>query len=561
MKLWKLMLLLVMAVTLAACADDSDVNPESDGGEGEADSEEVSSGGDLSVATSGDVVSLDPHGSNDIPSELVRNIIFDGLVGFDADGEVINQLATDYEQVDEHTWKFNLRDDVTFHDGSEFNAEVVAANMYRIIDPLVASERAFLLEMVEEVEVVDDYTVNIITEYPYAPLIMNLAHGAGNLISKEQIDEDYQNAIEEAGLDMTLEEYYEARDNGDDHEEEAEDISSYLGSVVEANPIGSGYMMFDSRNPGETTALVKNDEYYDEPAILDSITFNVIPETGARIAELETGNADVIYGIGTENIDRLENTDGITLEAIESNLVDYIGINVQNEPMDDPLVRQAISYALDRESIIDGIYNGSGRSALGILPPGMLGYDEDLEGYEYDMDRARELLDEAGYPDGFEISIAVNDESDERADLAIYLQETLSELDIALNIQQMEWGAFLEATGNGEYDMFTYGWNNSTADPDNAIVPLLHSDYVGIDGNRSFMENDELDGLLDDGRREVDEETRGQIYTEAQELIIEEAPMIFVRYGENITAYADNVNDSVMTQNGLYDFINTSIEE
>src|SRR5699024_9445612 len=93
------------------------------------------------------------------------------------------------------------------------------------------------------------------------------------------------------------------------------------------------------------------------------------------------------------------------------------------------------------------------------------------------------------------------------------------------------------------------------------LVPLLHSDYVGIDGNRSFMENDELDGLLDDGRREVDEETRGQIYTEAQELIIEEAPMIFVRYGENITAYADNVNDSVMTQNGLYDFINTSIEE
>src|SRR5699024_1615390 len=148
------------------------------------------------VATSGDVVSLDPHGSDDIPSELVRNIIFDGLVGFDADGEVINQLATDYEQVDEHTWKFNLRDDGTFHDGSEFNAEVVAANMYRIIDPLVDSERAFLLEMVEEVEVVDDYTVNIITEYPYAPLIMNLTNRAGNLLSKTYIDVLLHNATE-----------------------------------------------------------------------------------------------------------------------------------------------------------------------------------------------------------------------------------------------------------------------------------------------------------------------------------------------------------------------------
>ncbi|WP_462421860.1 glutathione ABC transporter substrate-binding protein [Salinicoccus sp. Marseille-QA3877] len=559
MKSWKLILLIVISVTLAACADDSNVDPEAEenGNEGE----EVSDGGDLNVATSGDVVSLDPHGSNDIPSELLRNIIFDGLVGFSADGEIINQLATGYEQVDDYTWQFELRDDVTFHDGSEFNAEVVEANMYRIIDPLVASERAFLLEMIEDVEIVDDYTVNIVTEYPYAPLIMNLAHGAGNIISKNQIDEDYENAITEAGIDMTLEEYYEARDSGEDLQEEAGEISSHLGSIVESNPIGSGYMQFDSRSPGESTALVKFEEFYEEPAKLDSITFNVIPETGARIAEIETGNADVINGIGTENLERVDNTDGVTLEAVESNLVEYIGINTQNEPMDDPLVRQALSYALDRESVIEGIFNGSGRKAQGILPPSMLGYDEDLEGYEYDMERAEELLDEAGYSDGFDISIAVNDESDERIDMAIYLQEALSELNINLDIQQMEWGAFLEATGNGEYDMFTYSWNNSTADPDNAIVPLLHSDYVGIDGNRSFMENDELDEMLNNGRREADEETRGQIYSEAQEFINEQSPMIFVRYGENFTAYNDNVTGVVLTQNGLYDFVNTTIDE
>lgn len=558
MKFWKSILLMVMAVALAACADDSDVEPEADG---ETENEETSSGGDLNVATSGDVVSLDPHGSNDIPSELLRNIIFDGLVGFSADGEIINQLATDYEQVDDHTWQFELRDDVIFHDGSEFNAEVVEANMYRIIDPLVASERAFLLEMIEDVEIVDDYTVNIVTEYPYAPLIMNLAHGAGNIISKDQIDEDYENAINEAGIDMTLEEYYEARDSGEDLQEEAGEISSHLGSIVESSPIGSGYMQFESRSPGESTALVKFEDFYEEPAQLDSVTFNVIPETGARIAEIETGNADVINGIGTENLDRVDNTDGVTLEAVESNLVEYIGINTQNEPMDDPLVRQALSYALDRESVIEGIFNGSGRKAQGILPPGMVGYDEDLEGYEYDMERAEELLEEAGYSDGFDISIAVNDESDERIDMAIYLQETLSELNINLDVQQMEWGAFLEATGNGEYDMFTYSWNNSTADPDNAIVPLLHSDYAGIDGNRSFMENDELDEMLNDGRREADEETRGQIYLEAQEFINEQSPMIFVRYGENFTAYNDNVTDVVLTENGLYDFVNTTIDE
>lgn len=433
--------------------------------------------------------------------------------------------------------------------------------MYRIIDPLVASERAFLLEMIEDVEIVDDYTVNIVTEYPYAPLIMNLAHGAGNIISKDQIDEDYQNAIDEAGIDMTVEEYYERRDRGEDLQEEAGDMSSHLGSVVESNPVGSGYMQFESRSPGESTELRRYDEFYEEPAQLDSVIFNVIPETGARIAEIETGNADVINGIGTENLDRVDNTDGVTLEAVESNLVEYMGINTDNEPMNDPKVRQALSYAVDRESIIDGIFNGSGRMAQGILPPGMLGYDEDMQGYEYDIERAQELLDEAGYSNGFDISIAVNDESDERVDMAIYLQEELSELDINLDIQQMEWGAFLEATGNGEYDMFTYSWNNSTADPDNAIVPLLHSDYVGIDGNRSFMEDAELDEMLNAGRREADEEARGEIYTEAQEYIHEQAPMILVRYGENFTAYNDNVNDVVLTENGLYDFYNTTINE
>lgn len=115
MKYYKLLLTFVAAVTLTACADDSDVDPE---GEEGAKNGEAASGGDLQVATSGDVVSLDPHGSNDIPSELLRNIIFDGLVGFSADGEIINQLATDYEQMDDHTWQFELRDDVTFHDGS-----------------------------------------------------------------------------------------------------------------------------------------------------------------------------------------------------------------------------------------------------------------------------------------------------------------------------------------------------------------------------------------------------------------------------------------------------------
>lgn len=438
-------------MTLAACTDDSDAGPDEENGSAE------NTGGDLSLSTSGDVVSLDPHGSNYIPSEVVRNVIFDGLIGFSAEGDIVNELAEDYEQLDETTWEFNLKEGVEFHDGSMFNAEVVAANIARINDPLVASERAFLMEMVEAVEIIDDYTVRLITEYPYAPLEMNLSHGAGKMISKDQIDEDYENALSEAGVDMSLEEYYEARDDDDtDHEAIAGDIASEIGTIVETHPIGSSYMAFESRSPGDNTVVSRFDEYWDEPAYLDSVTFNVVPETGARIAELETGNTHVTGGIGTENIDRIENTDGINLERFESNLVEYIGINVESEPLDDPLVRQAISYALNREEVIEGIYNGSGRPAHGPLPPGMLGYVENLEGIEYDMDRAEELLEE--------------------------------------------------------------------------------------------------------GRREVDEDTRGQIYTDAQEHVVELAPMIFIRYGENIAASTEEVNNLVLTQNGLYDFRETTLD-
>src|SRR5699024_5735675 len=192
MKLFLLSFLLLVSVVITACAsepDESSATQDDDGGE-------EGSGGDLVIATLSDAVSLDPAGVNDVPSYDVQTNIFERLVRQNEDMELTPVLATDWEAIDEVTWEFTLREGVTFHDGSEFNADVVKANVERVLDPEVASPAANYLAMIEEVEIVDDYTVRFITEYPFSALPSHFAHNVAGMVSKEQIEEDYA-AMEE----------------------------------------------------------------------------------------------------------------------------------------------------------------------------------------------------------------------------------------------------------------------------------------------------------------------------------------------------------------------------
>jgi len=552
-----LTLLGVLILILAACTDDSNVEEEASEGEESAAAE----GGTLTLAIPSDAVSMDPHGSNDVPSEQIRDTIYEPLVTQDENFEIVPVLAEEYEQVDDTTWEFKLREGVTFHDGSEFNAEVVKANVERVKDPAKASARSFLLDMVTEVEVVDDYTVRLITEYPFAPLVNNLTHGAGKMISKDLIDADYQNALDEAGSDLTLEEYYDLRaEGGDEHEAAANEISSYVGQLVETEPVGTNYFKFDSRSPGEQTSVVRNDDYWGDTALLDGVDFKVVSEPGSRIAELESGTSNAILATLSSNIERVESNEDVTLLRNESVSIDYIGFNTEKEPFNDPRVRQAITHAFDSEAVLEGVYNGSGTPAEAPLAPGVLGYSEDLEGLDYNMERAQELLDEAGVED-LTINLMVNDDNPERVDVALWLQESLSTLGITVNVEQVEWGAYLAATGAGEHDMFILGWSNSTGDPDNGIAPLFHSDNIGADGNRSFYSNPELDSILDEARQSTEEAEREELYMQAQQILVDEAPAIFIRHGENLNAHNNNVEGFEGDAYNIFDFRGTSMTQ
>ncbi|MEC5424123.1 glutathione ABC transporter substrate-binding protein [Virgibacillus sp. C22-A2] len=529
-----LALTLLLSLVLAACASEPDDDDGStDGGSAESGEENgEASGGDLIMAKSADIVSLDPAGSNDVPSSNVQANIYESLTKQDENMEVQPSLAESWEAVEDDVWEFTLREGVKFHDGSDFNADVVKANIERILDEKVASPRAFLYEMITDIEIVDDYTVRFTTEYPFAPLPAHLAHSGGAMVALEQIEADF--AAMEDGKDP--------------------------GSVINENPIGTGYFKFDEWEPGEFVRIVKNEDYWDGSALLDSVTFKVVGEDLTRVAEVTTGDSHIGSPLSPSDVEQIEGTDGVNVHDQSSVSLSYIGFNMDKEPFDDERVRQAISMAIDKSQIIDGIYNGVGIPAIGPIPPDVFGYDENVSGLEYNLEEAEALLAEAGYEDGFSTTIWTND-SRERIDAATNVQAQLGEIGIDVEVEILEWGAYLEQTANGEHEMFVLGWSTPTGDADYAMYALFHSKNVGEAGNRTFTENAELDALLDQGRQETDQDERQKIYSEAQELLVDIAPMLYLHHQQFLYSVRDEVKGFSVLPTDIVQLKDVYIEE
>lgn len=518
---------------LSACSSDENVDEAASGEEGA----EGGNTGDLTVGTLADVVSLDLHGSNDSASSQVRTNIYERLLNQDVNMELQPGLATEYEQVDETTWNFKLREGTTFHGGEDFTAEDVAATFDRVRDEALASPVLFLYEMIDEIEVVNDYEINIHTTIPFAPLASHLAHSTAGIMPKELIDSDYQAALDAAGSDMSLEEYYEARDSRSDAYEEIKgDLGEHLGTVIGSEPNGTNHMQFVSRSAGDSVTLERFEDFQGGDRYFETVEFRVIPETGSRIAELETGGIQIATDIDSSNVDRVENGSDTALEVKDSVRMSYLGFNTEKEPFNDPKVRQAISYAIDREEIVAGVYDGMGIPAKGPLAPDVWGYNEDLEGVEFDLEKAKELLAETDVADGFSTTLWVNDDQ-QIIDTAVYIQNKLSELNIDVQVEQFEWGAYLETLANGDHDMFILGWTTVTGDADYGLYALFHSKNIGAAGNRSFYANDEVDELLDAGRAEVDEAARQEVYTEVEEILVEEVPASYLFHAQFAVGY------------------------
>ncbi|UTR10606.1 glutathione ABC transporter substrate-binding protein [Evansella sp. LMS18] len=518
--------LLASSLIFTACASEPDENGgnNNQSPDNNAGNSGESAGGDLRIGVVSDPVSLDPHGANENVSNSINNTIYDGLVYQDENMEIQPALAESLEQIEDTVWEAKIREGVSFHDGSELNAEVVKMSLDRVRDEEVASPVGFLFGMITEVSVVDEYTVHIETEFPFAPLPAHLAHTGGSIVSPELVEASY-----------------EALENGENP-----------FSVVNESPAGTGYFQFDEHVSGEYVRLVKNEDYWsEEEAGVNSVTFNVIPEDLTRIGELETGGIHISYPVNPSDVERVENADGTSIQQVSSSRMEYLGFNTEVEPFDDPRVRQALHMAINKEDIVNGVLNYLGTVAHGPLAPDVLGYSEDIDYIEHNLEEARELLAEAGYPDGFEATLLTDDER-QRQDIAQLVQHQLSEIGVEVDIDMTEFGTYLERAQQGETEMFLGSWGTVTMDGDYGLYAVFHSDNKGVPGNRSFIENERIDELLDQARQETDPDTRLDLYEEVQNELAEESPYAYLFFPDLNAGVRDEVEGFWQYPSGFY---------
>ena len=417
-----------------------------------------------------DVTSMDPHVGKETPAVMVTNHIFDTLLEVDsATGELVPQVAEKWEQLDELTYRFYIRKGIKFHDGTGLTAEDVKFSLDRAIASAAVS---YIVDFIKEVKVIDPYTVTITTKAPYAPALRNLAVPFAGIVPKA---------------------YVQANPD-----------------AIKTKPVGCGPYKFVSWSQNDTVKLEAFADYYGGAAKTKNLVMKVIPEASQRTIALETGELDLAYDIPTSDIAIVKRNNKLSMFIAPSLTCWYISMNMNKKPFDNVKVRQAVSHAIDRQLIIDTVLSGAGTPADAIIAPAVFGYYK-TGVPKYDPALSKKLLAEAGYPNGFNCTLWVNNNK-EREEVCQAVVEMLRQVGINAKLEVIEFGTFIQRTTAGEHDMGYFGWVTSTKDADYTYYSLEHSSQRGAAGNRSFINDPEVDRLVTLGRTSADTKVRSDAY-------------------------------------------------
>ncbi|MGD6994822.1 glutathione ABC transporter substrate-binding protein [Sutcliffiella horikoshii] len=462
----------------------------------------------LTVVRLSDATKLDPHFITDISSaNILYQKVYETLVVPDLDMKPQPGLAKEWEQIDDVTWEFTLREGVYFHDGTVFNADAVKATFDRLLDPKTASPQAEKLGMIDDIEIVDEYTVRFHLSAAYAPLLSILSANEGSIISPKALSENPKKLWE--------------------------------------HPVGTGPFAFDYWKPGQEISLKKNEKYWGDKPKINQVVFKVVPEDTTRLAMIETGEAHVNDQVPITEIERIAASETLNLYRADGLGIEFLGFNVQKAPFDQLEVRKAITQAIDRKAVLKGVFQNSGMLANSPMSPKVFGYSDDVKPYDYDLENAKALLQEAGL-EGLKVTITTNDRK-ERINVAEVVQSQLKKIGINAEVEVLEWGAYIEALNNGEHEMFVGGWGNATGDGDYNQFNVFHSSSHGGAGNHTYYNNPEVDRIIEDARKEIDDESRKSLYEQAMKLEMEDAAMIPLRYYEHLAVYHKDVEGLVIS--------------
>jgi len=498
--------------------------------------------GALVVAQAADVLDLDPLLATDSESIEVAELVFEGLVGWKpGTTEIEPRLATRWEvSSDRLRWRFTLRPGVHFHDGTLLDANAVVFSFERLLvkgHPYLVGDRGSywrsMLKDVEKVTAIDARTLEIKVQRTYAPLLNDLAMFP---------------IVSPAGVRK-------------------------WGPQFSAHPVGTGPFMFQDWIKGSRVVVKRFDGYWGPPAMLNQIVFQVVVDARQRLINLESGSVDLANAILPDEQPFVELHPDLVLHHAPGNDISYLALNTQRPPFDDPRVRRAINYAVNKEPIVKLGYQGRAKAADSPLPPSLWGYHRPAVLYPYDLAHAKRLLVEAIADDKLDPSrvYTLYAPSTPRPYLpepervARFIQASLEQAGIHTELVLAPYSEFRRAVQAGEHDMCVFGWVGDTGDPDNFLYVLLHSKQSNTNTgaqNVALYRNAEVDDLLLAAQEAGDDVTRSNLYAKVQDKIAVDAPWVPLVNSELVVAGRAEIERVVLSPTGhpVYSLIRRRVE-
>ena len=463
---------------------------------------------------------LDPRIGVDAQSERIDNLIFDDLLSRGDNLDVAPGLAERWEIPDPLTYVFHLHHGARFHDGRALTSRDVKWTFDSLLQGKVRSTKAAVYRFVDRIDAPDDFTVIFHMKEPSATLLWNLSDGAVGIVPYGS------------------------------------------GKEISDHPMGSGPFRFVSAETDKEVNLERNDDYWGEKAKLPRVRFAVVPDATTRALELRKGSADAeINALTPDTILTLQREPDLAVKRAPGTVLAYLGFNLRDPILKDVRVRQAIAYALDRGPMIEYLWHGEARSARSILPTQSWAYNGNVPAYDHDPEKARKLLDSAGYSavNGVRFHLAMKTSTDENTRLMVaVMQQQLREVGIVLDIRSFEFATFFADVTHGAFQMYGLRWIGGNEDPDIFEYAYHSAKFPPNGANRGYYSNPKVDALIDQARREVDPAVRKRLYAELQTILAEELPSIDLWYLDNVLVHNKRVRNLQLNPAGNYDFLRTA---
>jgi peptide/nickel transport system substrate-binding protein len=463
---------------------------------------------------------LDPRVGIDAQSERIDNLLFDDLLERDEHLNVKPGLAERWEIPNPLTYIFHLHAGVKFHDGAPLTSRDVKWTFDSLLGGKIRSTKSAAYRFVDRVEATDDVTVVFHLKQPFATLLWNLSDGAMGIVPYGSLGE------------------------------------------ISQHPVGSGPFRFVSAEPDKEVVVERNEGYWGERARLQRVRFLVVPDATTRALELRKGSADVaINALTPDMVLTLERDSKLEVVRAPGTVLQYMAFNLRDPILKDVRVRQALAFAIDRRPILEYLWRGFAQPAASILPVQSWAYTSDVATYAYDPQRARQLLEAAGYPaaNGVRFHLMMKTSTDDNTRLMVaVLQQQLRQVEIQLDIRTLEFATFFSDVTHGQFQMHSLRWIGGNEDPD-IFEYAFHSDKFTPNGaNRCFYSNPRIDALIDKARAEMNQNTRKELYGEIQRILAEDLPYINLWYLDNVLVHTRRVKNLSLSPPGNYDFLKTA---